>query len=199
MWIQPQQFKSQKSKLSAYTCWRLHKIHSKVQMPKMSTDSCWCLHKASLICFHSGHCARLYISSGHSQMSYKGILSKKHWKTENNELYSKSQIRFTNPSALARFKLHQHGLFQVVPCEYRRKDLLGRAIFRRVLSDFAHDCNRLRVYGVRISWKQVCMLEVQWSIDSLWRASPVMTNLYPDLPVPYIFGTKLPVANISGN
>ena len=161
--------------LSARTCWCQHKIHSKVQMPKLSTDSCWCLHKTSLS-VHSGQCPRLYISSGHfaqlqisyTTRSYKGIFSKKCWKNAKNELYSKGHIRFANPSALAFFKLYEHGPFQVVPCEYRSKDLLGRAIFRRVLSDFAHACNRQCMEG---EFLETSVLEVQWSIDSLWRGS----------------------------
>jgi len=95
----------------------------------------------------------LYISPGHfaqPKISYKGIFSKKNVaKNGNNKLYSKGHIRVANPSALAFFKLYDMAHFRL--CHVNTEDLLGRAIFRSVLSDFPHACNRLRVYGGRIS------------------------------------------------
>ena len=35
--------------------------------------------------------------------------------------------------------------------------------------------------------------------ESFGKVFDCLLITYPDLPVPYIFGTKLPVANISGN
>ncbi len=37
------------------------------------------------------------------------------------------------------------------------------------------------------------------SVQPLWTAWSFVTLQDPDLPVPYILGTKLPVANTSGN
>ena len=140
-----------------------HKIHSKEQMPKLSTDLCWCLHTTCLSVSTQGT-ARACTYHLAALRNPKCLTFKKPTKI-NCIRRAISDAQTHQP--LHFFKLYEHEPIQLMPSEYRRSSwslFLGvyYLISRMPVTDL--ECMEGEFLGTSV-------LEVLWSIDSLWRAS----------------------------